>query len=67
MVWVHFLKRFSYKPKLQVTIDYEADTWANVPSRCATAAVLSGNAVEGEPPERKAAAQVKVRPKKPDE
>lgn len=61
MVWVHFLTKFSYKPTLQTTIDYEAGSYANVPKACADEAIAAEAAVEEKPPSPKAAkAQAKA-------
>jgi hypothetical protein len=64
MMWVHFLSDFSYKPNLNVTIDYKADSYVNVTTPCAAAAIDAGAAVKEDPPEgTRRAAAVKVRQK----
>lgn len=65
MVWVKFLKRYSYKPKLAVTIDYQAGH-ANVPTACAREAIAAGYAVEEEPVPKPRTATVKTRVKRPE-
>lgn len=66
MVWVRFLKAYTHKPTLQVTIDYPADTYANVPTAIANAAIDAEAAVKENPPEAKPSAAVKARQKAPD-
>jgi hypothetical protein len=63
MVWVKFLRNYSYKPNRQVTQDYQRNTYANVTSPCASAAVSSGAAVEETPPNTHSRATVKAKSK----
>lgn len=44
MAWVQFTAGFSWKPKPQVTIVFEAGQIANVTRDCAAAAVARGRA-----------------------
>ena len=66
MVWVHFLTDYTYKPSQQVTMDFEADTYANVPTPVANAAIDAEAAVKEDPPEARRTATVKARQKAPD-
>jgi hypothetical protein len=64
MMWVHFTSDFSYKPTLNITIDYTADSYANVTKSCGTAAIDAGAAVQEDPPEgTRRTASVKARQK----
>lgn len=67
MVWVKFLSNFSYKPKPQVTQDFKRNTYANVTTGCAAAALGSGAAIEETPPNTHSRATVKAKSKPVDQ